>query len=161
MDFAKLKTTLDGGHPVTGAYDADAVIAAGQLNAANMDGETRLTDIMTYLVLTFKDDSSLYGRIQIVADGSVGDSPFGVTLTMSHVTACKAAVATIRSGIDSSFASTNSALGTLVGHVIGSGAVDVAHGVAIQNMSKNLRSHAATHGLGNVRPGEVAMARNV
>lgn len=35
MDYAALKTELDAGHPVTGAYDADAATAAGQLNALN------------------------------------------------------------------------------------------------------------------------------
>lgn len=34
-DIAKLKTELAAGHPGTGAYDPDAEIAAGQLNAVN------------------------------------------------------------------------------------------------------------------------------
>lgn len=36
MDYQALKTELDATHPVTGAYDADDVIAAGQINAENI-----------------------------------------------------------------------------------------------------------------------------
>lgn len=35
MDYNKLKAELTTGHPDTGAYDADAAVAAGQLNAVN------------------------------------------------------------------------------------------------------------------------------
>lgn len=35
MDIAALKARLLAGHPDTGAYDADAAIAAGQINAVN------------------------------------------------------------------------------------------------------------------------------
>lgn len=35
MDLVALKTELDDGHPITGAYDADDAIAADQLNAVN------------------------------------------------------------------------------------------------------------------------------
>ena len=37
LDYAALTAELSGGHPVTGAYDADAATAAGQLNALNID----------------------------------------------------------------------------------------------------------------------------
>ena len=36
MDIARLKTVMPAGHPVTGAYDADAATAASQLNAVNV-----------------------------------------------------------------------------------------------------------------------------
>ncbi len=35
VNIDALKTELTAGHPVTGAYDADAEIATGQLNAVN------------------------------------------------------------------------------------------------------------------------------
>lgn len=35
MDYQLLKTELDAGHPVTGAYNADDTLAAGELNAVN------------------------------------------------------------------------------------------------------------------------------
>ncbi len=35
MDYEVLKAELIAGHPVTGAYDADASIAAAQINAVN------------------------------------------------------------------------------------------------------------------------------
>lgn len=35
MDYAALRSELDAGHPVTGAYDANDQIAADQLNAVN------------------------------------------------------------------------------------------------------------------------------
>lgn len=34
--MANLKDELDAGHPITGPYDDDAVIATGQLNAKNI-----------------------------------------------------------------------------------------------------------------------------
>ena len=37
MDYIALKAELIAGHPDTGAYDADAAIAAGQLNAMNRE----------------------------------------------------------------------------------------------------------------------------
>lgn len=37
MDYAALTAELTAGHPGTGAYDADAATAAGQLNALNRD----------------------------------------------------------------------------------------------------------------------------
>ena len=36
MDYEALKTELDAGHPVTGAYDADDALAAAELNAENV-----------------------------------------------------------------------------------------------------------------------------
>lgn len=39
MDYAALATELAATHPVTGAYSADAVTAAAQLNAANIASE--------------------------------------------------------------------------------------------------------------------------
>ena len=35
MDYVALKAELDAGHPDTGAYNADAALAAGELNAVN------------------------------------------------------------------------------------------------------------------------------
>ena len=35
MDYQKLKIVLAAGHPVTGAYNADNAIAAGQMNCEN------------------------------------------------------------------------------------------------------------------------------
>lgn len=35
MDYVALKAELDAGHPVTGAYNADDALAAGELNAEN------------------------------------------------------------------------------------------------------------------------------
>lgn len=36
MDLQALRTELDAGHPVTGAYDADLYIATDQINALNI-----------------------------------------------------------------------------------------------------------------------------
>ena len=44
MDIQALKAELAGVHPVTGAYDADAEVAADQLNAVNI---VRNRDSMT------------------------------------------------------------------------------------------------------------------
>lgn len=46
MDYVALKAELDEptGHPVTGPYDADNAVAAGQLNAVN---RTRNRSVMT------------------------------------------------------------------------------------------------------------------
>ncbi len=44
MNYEALKAELDAGHPTTGAYDADAATAAGQLNALN---RTRIVSSMS------------------------------------------------------------------------------------------------------------------
>jgi len=36
MDYLALKDELTNGHPVTGAYDADDALAAGEINALNI-----------------------------------------------------------------------------------------------------------------------------
>jgi len=61
MDYQALKTELDGSHPVTGTYNVDSALAAGELNAVNvssikatMSGKELmdLTDPTEYLALT-------------------------------------------------------------------------------------------------------------
>ena len=68
MNLATLKTELDTGHPGTGAYDADAAIAAGQVNAANV---TRLT---TVDIEALREWASTDGRATKMAAAVAGGS---------------------------------------------------------------------------------------
>ncbi len=56
MDYTALATELAGTHPVTGAYDADDAIAAGQLNAVN---RTRLRPLS---MMELREWAGLSGR---------------------------------------------------------------------------------------------------
>ena len=52
MDIAAIKAELLGGHPVTGAYNSDDVIATAELNALNVDKN-----------LTFLSGSAVFNAI--------------------------------------------------------------------------------------------------
>lgn len=86
LDYAALTAELGSGHPVTGAYDANAVTAAGQLNALNIDQNR---DTMTGSEILNNVDATEWGALtaddkQVVWDivhlGTV--NPFGVEATL-------------------------------------------------------------------------------
>lgn len=60
MDYAALKAELLAGHPVTGAYDADDTVAAGQLNALN---RTRVRGSMSGDDLFQQTDSTEFAAL--------------------------------------------------------------------------------------------------
>lgn len=62
IDYQALKTLDAAGHPVTGAFSANAVTAAGEWNAANRSNQSlAIEDVLKFLILdnTYKvDDGS-------------------------------------------------------------------------------------------------------
>lgn len=83
MDYVKLKTKLDDGHPVTGAFDADDQLAADQFNALNIiNTQLAITAILKFLILdnvysTDGDDTqdrSLWQRMKEVV--ALSAAPF-------------------------------------------------------------------------------------
>ena len=86
LDYAALTAELAGGHPVTGAYDADAATAAGQLNALNID-QNRSS--MTGSEILNNVDATEWGALTADEQQTVWDivhlgtvNPFGVEATL-------------------------------------------------------------------------------
>lgn len=86
MDLAALKTELETGHPETGAYDADAALAAGQLNEGNrtlpratMTGSEVLNAVVgsEFTALDATEKQMLWDIVHL---GTV--NPFGVEQTL-------------------------------------------------------------------------------
>jgi hypothetical protein len=106
MDLQALKTELDAGHPVTGAYNADAALAVDELNAVNSpvnlstltgDEVFNAADSTEYSALT-NDDKQLF--LSICGRDSI--DPFGTNnvAAMQSIfgggSATMAALATLR-----------------------------------------------------------------
>ncbi|MBT8147293.1 MAG: hypothetical protein KJN90_10605 [Gammaproteobacteria bacterium] len=102
MDYQALKAELLAGHPTTGAYDADAAVAATQLNAENrpyvipsMPGHALLdlTDPTEYQALTEGEKAqwlALTGHdtVNTEVDGMaqiIGMDIFGAGTTASNI----------------------------------------------------------------------------
>lgn len=86
MDISALVAELTAGHPDTGAYDADAVTAAGQLNAVNRT--TNKTSMSGSEVLNAVDAGE-WGALDAAGKQTVWDivhlgtvDPFGVEATL-------------------------------------------------------------------------------
>jgi len=62
MDYEALKTELDAGHPVTGAYDADDALAAGELNAVN---RTQLRDFVSGSEILNNTNDAEFGALTV------------------------------------------------------------------------------------------------
>ena len=60
MDLTALKAELDSGHPGTGAYNADATTAAGQLNAVN---RTQIKSSMSGDAIFAATDTTEFGAL--------------------------------------------------------------------------------------------------
>jgi len=174
-NIQKLKVALTANnHPVTGAYDADAQLAADQLNALNITAEGGIDGMLRYIVEnrsrtnTGTDDvaTSILGRLESVAEAAVSDDVFGATgntITMEHIHAAKMFrtlfVSSHLGSID--FANTEviammDALGS------GSGNAKVwkpADVTALKALSQNTQSYASDQGIGFVKPGHVEQAR--
>ena len=130
MDIAALKAELTAGHPDTGAYDADPVLAAAEINLANRD---RNRTSMTGSEVLNAVDSGEWGTRTAAQKQTVWDivhlgdvNPFGVEATL------------------------------MTGAFSGAGGATIA---ALQAARKEKISQATALGLGNVRPGDIQKAR--
>lgn len=147
--------------PLTRGYATmDDAAAAASLNAVDRPTDASLGDVMTYLVLESKDGCSLYGRIAVVAESAVGDSPLGAALTLAEVCAAKAIVASLAPGSGAVADALGTGMQSLITLMVSAGAIDAANGTAIQAMAENQQSRGQEIGAGNVAVGHVAMARN-
>ncbi|MHC4526417.1 MAG: hypothetical protein ACYS29_00960 [Planctomycetota bacterium] len=129
MDISALKAELLAGHPDTGAYDADDVIAAAELNAVNrsknkssMTGSEIINalDKTEYLALSDADTARVW---QICHLGTI--NPFGVEADLFI-------------------------------NIFGGGSASIA---ALQDARKDDASRAVEIGLGVVFPTHVTSAR--
>lgn len=101
MPFQKaaLVAELAGGHPTTGAYNADNQLAADELNALNRPAPASVNAVLEYLLEEKYRSSSaegqagkLYGRIVMVSQASSGGDPFAITSPVAneHIAAANA-----------------------------------------------------------------------
>ena len=84
INYSQLKIDDAAGHPVTGAFNADTALAAGEWNALNRVGQGGIDGMVSYLA-THKNKtdeggdttgSAMLGRLEHVALSEVGDDPF-------------------------------------------------------------------------------------
>ena len=72
MDLQALKTELDAGHPVTGAYNVDDALAAGELNAVN---QTKVRAIsITELREWASENARAFNLFNAQTTGGTGDT---------------------------------------------------------------------------------------
>ena len=129
MDIAALKAELIAGHPDAGPYDADAAVAAGQLNAVN---RTRPRASMTGSEVINAVDPAAFGALEAGPEQMVWDivhlgtvNPFGIEAT-------------------------------LMISIFGAGSATI---VALAAARQQAISRAVEIGLGHVRVGDVERAR--
>jgi hypothetical protein len=130
MDIQALRTELDAGHPDTGAYNADSLLAAGELNA----------------VIRTRNRSSLSGDAMFAATNA---SEW--TALTDHQQNLWVAF-TGKESIDP-FGSANVALVT---SLFGGGSATLT---ALAALRKEDVSRAVELGLGTITPGDVEIAR--
>ena len=87
---------LIDGHPVTGAYSADDIIAQAEMTALNIDGPPDIQAMINYLMTERHRGSAPLGRIMHLCNKSIGDIvPYDnndgdITLTLEHITSAHA-----------------------------------------------------------------------
>lgn len=172
MDIAALKTELDSGHPDTGAYNVNDETAAAELNAMNRPAEGGVDGMLSYLITnrarsnegTDTVNTAILGRIEHVAESSVGDDPFGTgsVLTLEHIHAAKMMLRTMTSAQLSTVNFVNTEFGNALSALAGGTGCDAirpADKTALEALSQNQQSRATELGLGRVWPINVTEAR--
>lgn len=173
MDYRALQTELTAGHPVTGAYSATDSIAAGELNAFNIDTAGGVPALVMYLLVNRSKVASepistcLMGRLREVADSPVGTIIFsGETTTAQHKHAASLfLMAVIQPHVTSlDFTDTEvDAAYIALGPPAGGGCgvwkdPDIA---ALKGLSEDATSRAFVLGFGLVEPVDVTTARSL
>ncbi len=183
-----LKNEIDpvinlGGHPVTGAYNADAQLAANEMNAFNRSAGASPVAILDYLLRNEYRGENLYGRIAVVADaqqapirannGSItgwswptvtlGDANADIQLTLDHVASAKALMRLTdrNSGVegDLNTAALDAILNALAGGAQNAQCMGPAHKTALKALSDNRQSRANELSLPRTRAADVINAR--
>lgn len=163
-DVEKLIVELAAGHPDTGAYNANAVTAAGELNAINRPAVAGITALRNYFLLERKGSMALMGRLEFVAGSAVGAvDPLGdvVTLGLAHITAAKTLLNILNAASDFSLDLNDSRFGALLDDLAAAGAKVIAPAdkTALLALSTNQQSRASEIGVSFVKAGHVLEAR--
>lgn len=170
-----LRAELDqpGGHPDTGAYDADPQIAANQLNEMNRPGDGDPHDLVRYVWLerhrtnsgTDTANSYIYGRLKVAQMATEGDNPFGATPPIQITVDQLASVNTMLDIIDAIKAGTVSVslgdtrLRNMLADLRDCGVMSAGDRTAIIALADNEQSRAAEIGLPRIRAVDVVNAR--
>lgn len=159
FDLALLQSELLAGHPITGAYSADAATAVSELNEYNITSAVSISKIAEYMLLeTHKSNegtdlqvSSLYGRLEQVALSSVGDDPLGSGTVTDQVSLCAAkSFVWMLSNQSLNLDLSDAKFETLAGKLSTAKVYGIADKGAIIALSNNIQSRAIQIGLGRV-----------
>lgn len=163
MGVAELKAELLAGHPDTGAYNVDDTIAADEINAVNRPAPADINSLRNYFLLERKNSMALMGRLEVIANGSIGADPLGdtVVLALGHITAAKTLLNILNAASSFSLDLNDARFGTLLNDIAATGAKVIAPAdkTILLGLSTNQISRADELGLGRVRTGEVERAR--
>ena len=132
MNYEALKTELLAGHPDTGAYNADAAIAAGELTAVN---RTRQRDFVSGSEILNATDNTEFSALT--------DTEKDRWLSMC--------------GVDS-IDTTSGIAKSLEADLFGGGTTTRTN---LQTVKTEDVSRAVEVGIGNVRAGDVEIARSI
>lgn len=174
-DISKIKTDMDAEHPVTGAFNVDDQLATDEWNEKNRSTDGGVSDMLSYLVKnrsrsnneTDTVQTAILGRLESVAEASIGGDPFGAgggsTITMAHIHAAKMFMILLTSPqldvidlINSDVTAMMDDLGSGPGNakVWKTSDVDV-----LKALSQNQQSYSVERGHGVMRVGFVTKAR--
>ena len=179
MDLAALAAELTGGHPDTGAYDADDATAAGELNAVNRPNDVTIADMIKFLLLdnTYKEDDgtdtqdrAILTRMRDVVAMSTTPTeatanPWGSTAigTITEIQQIKTHQLvdyfTLYAQGDLPVDLSDSNFQVYVAGATGAGCMSSTQQTALLALGDDLQSRAHEIGLGFVRVGYVAQAR--
>lgn len=160
LQYQALKDELLAGHPDTGPYNVDDTLAAGELNAINRPVEASASEILQYVILerfrtntgTDTNNSNLFGRIKMMAEGALGVDVFGATPAVPLTVQDKAAAETFLRlvGPDSGFALSllDTRFDQILNRLVAGNAIGAVDRTAIQNLSSNKQSRVQEIGFG-------------
>ncbi len=174
-----LRVELDLGHPDTGAYHVDAVLAAAELNAENRPDDVSIEKIIKFLLMdnTHKTDSddiqdrSIWQRMkEVVALTDTPTSPaianpWGSTAvgTITEIQQIKThqllEFFKLSAQGNLSIDLTNSNFQSYVAGAQAAGCMSTSQETALLALGDNLQSRASEVNLGLIRPGNVTHAR--
>ena len=156
-------------HPSTPTYNADAQLAADELNALNIASENTIQVMFDYMFnkkhQTGQGTDTVYtpilGRLLHAAESAAGSDPFGRgagnELNLQQIHACKAMKLVFETMHVSDLDYSDSNLP--LGYLNGAGVISVAQRNALEALSDNLQSQATVLGLPVVRANDVLEAR--
>jgi len=164
-DLVILAAGLTAGHPVTGAYNADDALAAGEAMALNIPttGPADAEAARTYAIETRWRTDNVLGRIQRIAKATVNDLlPFGasgadVTMTQDMITSANVVLTAIEASIAADL--TTTAMDDALQDLVAAGGIGEGDKTALQALSSGATNHATQMGVGRVRPNDVTQAR--